>query len=67
MWNGLILKISYPELHSFAIDNQISVKSMIRAENLHSMFHLPLSAQAFEQYCDLELRLQSLDIADDKD
>jgi hypothetical protein len=67
MWNGQILKISYPKLHSFAIDNQISVKSIVRAENLHSMFHLPLSAQAFEQYCDLELLLQSRDITDDKD
>jgi hypothetical protein len=67
MWNGQILRITYPELHSFAIDNQISVKSMIRAENLYSMFHLPLSAQAFEQYCDLELSIQSLTIADDKD
>jgi hypothetical protein len=40
---------------------------MIRAENLHSIFHLPLSPQAFEQYCDLEFFLQSLTIADDKD
>jgi hypothetical protein len=31
------------------------------------MFHLPLSAQAFEQYCDLELFLKSLDITDDND
>jgi hypothetical protein len=40
---------------------------MLRVENPHSMFHLPLSAQAFEQYCKLELFLQSLDISDAKD
>jgi hypothetical protein len=67
MWNGQNLKISYPELHSFAVDNQISVKAMIRAKNLHNMFYLPLSAQGFKQYCDLKLLLQSLAILDDKD
>jgi hypothetical protein len=55
MWNCHILKLSYPELHSFAIDGQISAKSMLRAENLHRMFDLPLSAQAFDQYCELEV------------
>jgi hypothetical protein len=67
LWNDQNLELSYPELHSFAVDNQVSVKSMLRAENLHNMFHLPLSAQAFEQYYDLELSLQSLDITDDND
>jgi hypothetical protein len=58
---------NYPELHSHAIDGQSSVKAMLRPNNLHSMFHLPLHVQAFEQYCELELFLQSLDILDAKD
>jgi hypothetical protein len=67
MWNGQIMKKNYPELHSFAINGQSSIKAMLRADNLHSMFHLPLYVQAFEQYCELELFLQPLDILDVKD
>jgi hypothetical protein len=47
MWNGHIMKISYPELHSFGIDGHVSVKTMLSVDTLHSMFHLPLSIQDF--------------------
>jgi hypothetical protein len=40
---------------------------MLSVDTLRSMFHLPLSIQAFEQYCELELLLQCLDITDTKD
>jgi hypothetical protein len=39
-----------PRLHSFALDNSLSVKELIQYEDRLSLFYLPLSQQAFEEY-----------------
>jgi hypothetical protein len=67
MWNGKILKLSYRELFSFAINAEVTVKSVLQAEAFEDNFHLPLSVEAYDQFCELEIYMQSLQQSNDKD
>jgi hypothetical protein len=40
----------FPRLHSFAIDKLASVKDILELDDPIDAFHLPLSAQAFEEF-----------------
>jgi hypothetical protein len=67
LWNGQILKLSFHELHSYAINGSISVISVLNLDSLQLFFHLPLSVQAFDQLCDLDIMLQSIHVTEEKD
>jgi hypothetical protein len=67
MWNGKNLKLSYPELFSFATNAEITVKSVLQAEAFEDNFHLPLSVEAYDRFCELEIYMQSLQQSNDKD
>lgn len=40
----------FPRLHSFAIDKLALVKNILELDDPFDAFHLPLSAQAFEEF-----------------
>lgn len=56
-----------PQLFSFARNKNVIVSQVYQAENLHELFHLPLSEEAFQQYEQLQVILLSMHVSDDKD
>jgi hypothetical protein len=60
LWNGRILKLQYPKLHSFAINEDIGLASVRREGALQEIFHLPLSKEAYAQFCELEMFMNLL-------
>jgi hypothetical protein len=41
MWNGKLLKHSYPQLFSFAIDTRVTIKIVLQMESFQDIFQLP--------------------------
>jgi hypothetical protein len=62
MWNGSTLQIKYPQLFSFCTHKNAILSAVMNQEDLQDNFQLPLSEQAFEQYCELEMFMQSLQL-----
>jgi hypothetical protein len=60
LWNGQLLKTSFPHLHSFAKNENVTVKTVLEMGSFDEHFHLLLSETIFEQYCELSMNLQSL-------
>jgi hypothetical protein len=48
LWNGQVLKLTYPQFHYFAKSYRISLKSILELDNIQNHFHLPLSEEAYE-------------------
>lgn len=46
-WNGFSLSTSFPELFSYAKNKNITVQRVCQTTQLHELFHLPLSEEAF--------------------
>jgi hypothetical protein len=67
LWNGSILQYSYPQLFSSAKDENISVLSVLQHGSLEELFHLPFSKEAFEQFCEFQILVQSLDLNNNHD
>jgi hypothetical protein len=67
LWNGSIMQHTYPHLYSFAKDNQVTVKTVLELDSLEEHFHLPLLVEAHQQFCELDISLQSLQRSSDKD
>ena len=61
LWSTAILSEKFPRLFSFAINLDISVKEIIMAQDLDSVFHLPISEQAFQELGELQGLLLSTD------
>jgi hypothetical protein len=51
-----VLAISYPRLTSFALNSAASVKDILEANNLNSIFILPLSQEALQEFEQLEVK-----------
>ena len=49
-WMGLVLSVQYPRLASFARQENISVFEIMQAEDLETLFIMPLSQQAFAEF-----------------
>jgi hypothetical protein len=60
LWTDSILAHTYPRLASFARSNTISVYEVMQAQDLDTLFILPLSQQALEELDDLQNHLQVL-------
>jgi hypothetical protein len=67
IWNGRVLKFTYPELFSFATKENVTLKEVLASVSFQSNFQLPLSEEAFYQFCDLSIFLQALEINGDND
>lgn len=50
IWNDCIPQLAFPELFSFTNCKTISVVE-VRNRDLQSLFHLPLSKEAYDQFC----------------
>jgi hypothetical protein len=61
------MEISYPQLYSFAKSENITLQSVLAKEKLYDLLNLPLSEEAYLQYCELEIMLQTINASDDKD
>ena len=59
-WANEVLALKYPCLFSFVRNPRITVKSVIEADDLYSLFTLPLSEQAYNQLQNLHLDLLSV-------
>lgn len=59
-WSGCILKDEFPRLASFAKYEGISVSEIMQAEDLDSLFRLPLSQQALLELEELQMQLQQI-------
>jgi hypothetical protein len=54
LWALEVLSANFPRLSTFAADASISVSQVMQAEDLHSLFQLPLSMQAYDELLELE-------------
>lgn len=54
LWLDTVLATNYPELFSFAKNKTITVSMAKATNNLHELFHLPLSQEAFAQFIHLQ-------------
>jgi hypothetical protein len=61
-WSGIIPAKQFPRLHSFALNNQLSVKEVVMCANRAELFFRPLSPQAFEEYNKMEIILGSISL-----
>jgi hypothetical protein len=54
------LELTYPELFSFTINTKITVQSMLQVESLQDLFQLPMSIEAFDQFSEVHIFMQTL-------
>jgi len=57
-WHGQPLRLTFPELFSFAKKPNISLKNAISVSPASSLFNLPLSVEAFGQFQQIESIIQ---------
>jgi hypothetical protein len=67
MWNGRVLQLAFPQFFFFPKKEDITVASVLALDSLQNVFHLPLSKEAYAQFCQLDIILQSLQVTTDKD
>ena len=68
LWTEEILASKFPILHSFVRNSNSSVHDLMNAEDLDSLFHLPLSLPAMDEVMSLQQMLVNIPYnADSKD
>jgi hypothetical protein len=67
LWSDTVLATKWPYLFTFAKDTTISVKMVLLTEEIPSLFHLPLTIQALEEYQQLLGLIQDTQISLEKD
>jgi hypothetical protein len=67
MWNGLLPKLHFPELHSYARNKCLSVQKARSLTHFHSIFHIPLSDETFNQFTEFQNMLLSLPTSTEND
>jgi hypothetical protein len=67
LWNNHVLKLSFPQLHSFAKSDSITLRAVMKTEDFEDLFNLPLSEIAYEQICELIIFLQGLPVSEQND
>jgi hypothetical protein len=60
LWNAKVRITEFPELYSFTTNKVISVKQAKNLENLHDIFQLPLTNEAFQQFTFLLTEINNL-------
>jgi hypothetical protein len=61
----MVLSNEFPRLFSFAINEAISVQGIIQAEDLDSIFFLPLSVEAYDELQLLQAQLSAIQYDED--
>ena len=59
-WGHGITRHKFPELYSFATKDTLSIQEFLQQANISDNFFLPLSAQAHNQFTELQNTLDSL-------
>ena len=69
LFNGSCQPIAdrYPRLFSYVLDPLKSAAEVYEAEDLSSLFYLPLSAQAYQELVDLSAAMQASPLSMDRD
>jgi hypothetical protein len=67
MWDEKVLKLSYPQLFSFTSMENITLYKVLQQENLHDIFQLPLSEEAYMQYCEVNVLIKLIQENTDND
>jgi hypothetical protein len=62
LWSDQLLEQAYPELYSYAKNKRLKVSDACQFTELHELFHLPLSIEAYQQLHELSLLLNDLNI-----
>lgn len=60
-WNGRSLQLTYPHVYSFVKKPKLTLPDFT-SEPLYSHFHLPLTAEAYQQYMAIEGILNNLQL-----
>jgi hypothetical protein len=64
IWNNCILQQAFPRLFSYAKNKSISVANFLTNNNIQDQFHIPLSIQAFQEYQQLQVLIQNLQVSE---
>jgi hypothetical protein len=56
--SALPMCVRFPRLHSYALQQAISVSAVYQLEDLHSLFYLPMSQPAYQELQNLEIIMQ---------
>ena len=68
VWNGFFLQEKLPRLFTFAKNQKISVAAFLSTPDMSTLFHLPLSEQAYQEFQELQEIIQSVQMTQtDKD
>jgi hypothetical protein len=67
LWADEVLNQKFPELHSFAINNNITYSKAISANQLTNLFHLPISQIAHQQLHNLQNILAVTQVSEQND
>ena len=54
LWSEDILQQKFPHLYSFVLNPRLTIQQVVTTEYLEDLFHLPLSAEAHEQFLHIE-------------
>jgi hypothetical protein len=65
MWNERVLQYTYPKLFSFAVKDIVTLKAVLDSDSFQSNSHIPLSEEAYHQFCELSIYLQALEMNGD--
>ena len=61
------LSVRFPRLYSYVLDNKLTAAEVYGQEDISQLFHLPLSARAFEELQQLMHAMQSNPLTINKD
>lgn len=67
IWKEQALKFNWPHLYSFCKSPSLSMQLVLNTSDISSMFHLPLSLEAFEQFQQMQDMINTYDINPQKD
>jgi hypothetical protein len=61
-WDGIILQVQYPQAHSYAKNELITVRRAFSQGSITELFNLPLSPTAFNQIQEIQQRMEAYNI-----
>jgi hypothetical protein len=65
--SSIHLRDRYPRLFSYVLDENLSAAQVFDTDDLVSLFHLPLSRVAFEEFGQLQLLMHGNSLTDQND
>lgn len=66
-WRDRPLADKWPHLHSFTVDQHLSMRQVLRTPDIQDLFHLPLSKEAYGQFQQLQILRDSTKVSVERD